>query len=245
MLKFYLAKYKEWHKDLKKQYNEKKSIIFWCLLILFILSFIILVISIYGIFKKTHQSFFKYGFGISSIANLLSLIILSIVDNKWQIKKAFINFSSCLLYCKDLKKQMKEYFCVENKKQYEKILYCIKKEKEDLLFEINKPLKKINSFLSVVVLGLAIGVAPAVIQGLMDNNTDNAKEIAATIGGLFIVAITISLIILASIYWYSLSLKTKVRLCEDFESDIQVIIDDMNDYYENLNTCENLKVTNN
>lgn len=245
MLKFYLAKYKEWHKDLRKQYNEKKSIIFWCLLILFILSFIILVISTFGIFKETHQSFFKCGFWGSSIAAFLSLIILSIVDNKWRIKKAFVNFSSYLLYCRDLKKQMKEYFCVENKEHYKNILYYIKKEKEDLLFEINKPLKKVQSFFSVVILGLAIGVAPAVIQGLMDNNTDNAKEIAATIGGIFIVAITISLIIWESIYWCSLSLKTTVRLCEDFESDIQVIIDDMNGYYENLNTCENLEVTNN
>lgn len=103
MLKFYLAKYKEWNKTLRKQYNEKKSIILWFLLILFILSFIILVISTSGIFKETHQSFFKYGFLISSIANFLSLIILFIVDNKWRIKKAFVNFSSYLSYCRDLK----------------------------------------------------------------------------------------------------------------------------------------------
>lgn len=237
MLKYYLAKYKDCHKSLRRKHNEKRLWYFWMLFGLYILSFIIfLVISIMLVLEVSITSInLSLIYWLFLACSIILELFLSILDNKWRIKKVFVNFNDYLDYCRELRKTMEETFRIHKEKHYKSILKEIKTTKGKLSEDINKPRKLMGAFIKFAVLGLIIGVAPTYIQGLMDNNTEEAHNVAINVAVCFLVLLMITIAIWTATYIYSLIMQGTLTIYEDFESDIQVIIDDMNGYYD-LNT---------
>ncbi len=238
MIYYYLETYKEYRKNLPTE-RDRKRIVFAVLMILIpsiIMIVNIVAIAIYVFYKKHEiNSSWKNKTYIICIVYAILFMVASFIDNRWKGDSYVFKYSERIKNIIILKQKIDKEFRFNNKYQYKMILEKIKIEKDNIISSsnawFNKSKKAFFSFFIVIFVALT----PATITGLMNNygkkeeETINRKEFLDNFAYvIFMVMLLLLFLVVLGIvmgYFYSYSGKKHIRILEEFEEDIQMIIE--------------------
>lgn len=238
MIYYYLETYKEYRKNVSTE-RDHKRIIFAVLMILIpsiIMLGNIIAIAIYGLYKKQEiNSNWKNITYIIFIVFVILFMVASFIDNRWKGDSYVLKYNERIKNIIKLKQKIYKEYKFNNKYQYEMILEKIKSEKDHIISSsntwFNKSKKAFFSFYIVIFVALT----PATITGLMNNygkkeaETINRKEFLDNFAYvIFMVMLLLLFLVVLGIvmgYFYSYSGKKHIRILEEFEEDMKMIIE--------------------
>ncbi|WP_303838226.1 hypothetical protein [Ruminococcus flavefaciens] len=241
MINYYLETYKEYRKETSPQSDWKR--ILFAVGIILIPSIVLMVniswIVIYEIVKKQEiSSNWKIFSFFLMIAYVVLLMIASFVDNRWRTKSYVLKYNDRIEKIILLKGKFKDYYKFDNNSQYELIIDKIKGEKDKVIACSNTWLNNSKKAFFSLFIVVFVALTPATITGLMNNYGKkeaeilNRKEFLDTF--TYFILVILLLLFSVIIIWiamgrlYSSIGKNRVRILEDFEEDMQIIIEIQN-----------------
>lgn len=238
MINYYLETYKEYRKETSPQSDWKR--ILFAVGIILIPSIVLMgnisLIVIHEIVKKQEiSSNWKIFSFFLMLAYVVLLMIASFVDNRWRTKSYVLKYNDRIDKIILLKGKLKEYYKFDNNSQYELIIDKIKGEKDKVIAFSNTWLNNSKKAFFSLFIVVFVALTPATITGLMNNYGKkeaeilNRKEFLDTF--TYFILVILLLLFSVIIIWiamgrlYSTIGKNQVRVLEDFEEDMQIIIE--------------------
>ena len=238
MINYYIETYKNFRETTSTK-SDWKRILFAVGMVLapsFLLLANVSWIAIHEIITKNKisPSWIRNSYIMMIIYGIL-IMLASFIDNRWKSTSYVLEYNDRIEKLLILKQKINDEYKFNNKAQYEMILEKIKSEKDKIKTSSDNWYNKSKKAFYSIFIVIFVALTPATITGLMNNYGKKEEEIINRKEFLdsffnFIIIILFSLLFfivlgIALGYLYSSTGKKHVRLLEDFENDIQIIIE--------------------